>query len=186
MKNAAPILHASPPPENYGTRSLRRLEQVLYFPIHLANEPRGGGGQARLVKGPSPSRVSRAPNSLCACVLSPEKRKILVCRNDLKKSEIIIVQFRSLDMMQPHFRSFSTFGDCCWETYSALRNTTCLTLNIVMETLIACTFKEIRNVLSWQVNCFWMLRAWCDKNMTDRYLVTKMPRLSIRKESCYD
>ena len=112
MKNAAPILHASPPPQNYSTRSLRRLEQVLYFPIHLANEARGGGEQARLVKAPSPSRVSRAPNSLCACVLSPEKRKILVCRNDLKKSEIIIVQFRSLDMVQPHFRSFSTFGDC--------------------------------------------------------------------------
>ena len=34
----------------------------------------------------------------------------------------------------------------CWETYSALRNTTSLTLNIVMETLIACIFKEIRNV----------------------------------------
>ena len=74
----------------------------------------------------------------------------------------------------------------CWETYSALRNTTSLTLNIVMETLIACIFKEIRNVLSWQVNCFWMLRAWCDKNMTHRYLITKMPRLCIRKESCYD
>ena len=37
---------------------------------------------------------------------------LLVCRNKLNKSKIIIVQFRSLDMMQPHFRSFSTFGDC--------------------------------------------------------------------------
>ena len=39
-------------------------------------------------------------------------------------------------------------GSLCWETYSALLNTKCLTLNIVMETLIACIFKEIRNVLS--------------------------------------
>ena len=77
-------------------------------------------------------------------------------------------------------------GSLFWETYIALRNTKCHTLNIVMETLIACIFKEIRNVLSWQVNCFWMWRAWCDKNMTHRYLVTKMPRLCIRKESCYD
>ena len=30
----------------------------------------------------------------------------------------------------------------CWETYRALRNTTCFTLNIVMETLTACIFKE--------------------------------------------
>ena len=47
-------------------------------------------------------------------------------------------------------RNLSPRGDP-FETYSALRNTTSLTLNIVMETLIVSVFKEIRNVLSWQV-----------------------------------
>ena len=111
----------------------------------------------------------------------PLEKKKIITRNRIKCKYIICHQRRLTEKTQKGKCQL-----CCWETYSALRNTTSLTLNIVMETLIACVFKEIRNVLSWQVNCFWMLRAWCDKNMTHRYLVTKMPRLCIRKESCYD